>query len=78
MFDPMPADILQAERNPSELTSWDFLQDAELGLGPELVGSSQLLLPANSTLSSAERLKEKNRKAQKRFRERKKARTSKT
>ena len=76
MFAPdLPTDILQAESNSPELTSWDFLQDVDFGLEPELGGSSQPQVSAKGTVSNSERLKEKNRKAQKRFRERKKART---
>ena len=76
MFAPeLPIDVLQADSNSPELTSWDFLQDFGFGLDPEIGGSSQAQLSAKGTINSSERLREKNRKAQKRFRERKKART---
>ena len=68
----MLPDIPQAGSDLAELTTWDFLQDLDFGG----VGDSALPLGSSATTpaTNAERLKEKNRKAQKRFRERKKVR----
>ncbi|KAL3162038.1 hypothetical protein ABBQ38_009107 [Trebouxia sp. C0009 RCD-2024] len=69
-------DIPQAGSDLAELSTWDLLQDLDFGG----VGNSSLpqgssgIIPA----SSSDRLKEKNRKAQKRFRERKKERAQTT
>lgn len=63
-------DIPQAGSDVAELTTWDLLQDLDFGGvdNSSLPQGSSGIIPA----SSSERLKEKNRKAQKRFRERKK------
>ena len=71
----LPTDILHADSKSPELTSWDFLQDVDFGLETELGGSSLPQDCATGTVSKSERQKEKNRIAQKRFRDRKKART---
>ena len=70
------SDVLPADSNSAELTTWDFLQDLDFGLQPEPNAPS---LPPGSDgvgIRSAERLKEKNRKAQQRMRQRNKASSS--
>ena len=65
------SDTLEVDGNLPELASWDFLQSLDFELEPELAGCP-LPQSAVTVTSSSERLKEKNRKAQKKFRERKK------
>ena len=50
------------------LNSWDFLPDLDLGL--ELNEALLPQAPTNTASGSSERVKEKNRRAQRRFRER--------
>ena len=68
----VPTDIPQADSNSTELTTWDFLQDLEFGPEPDAAIFSVPQSGTGVKSSNSERLKEKNRKAQKRFRERKK------
>ena len=63
-----------ASSDAPQKTGWDFLQDLDFGLQPELVGCSPPETSVTTAGNSSERLKEKNRKAQKKFRERRKAR----
>jgi len=70
MFAPGPVDELVAgtDSSPGDSTNWDFLPGLELDLGPDI-----LSLPAlRPQPTSNERLKEKNRKAQQRARQKKK------
>lgn len=73
MFPPeVSTEIPQADSNSTELTTWDFLQGLDFGPEPD---AAIFPVPQDSSgvkASNSERLKEKNRKAQKRFRERKK------
>lgn len=66
------SEMPQAGSDVAELTSWDLLNELDFGDGNSTLPQG----PADTVAaSSSERLKEKNRKAQKRFRERKKVRT---
>ena len=61
--------------NPSaQLSSWDFLQDLDLVPEPDHILPS-LTQSAKPGLASLDNTKEKNRLAQKRFRQRKKVRS---
>ena len=68
-----PNQVPQADSNSTELTTWDFLQDLDFGPEPDAAIFSVPQESSCAKTSNSERLKEKNRKAQKRFRERKKA-----
>lgn len=67
-----PTEVPQADSNSTELTTWDFLQDLDFGPEPDAAIFAVPQEAACVKASNSERLKEKNRKAQKRFRERKK------
>ncbi len=70
MFAPGPLDGLFAgtDSSPGDSTNWDFLQGLEFDSGPDV-----LSLPVSRPRpTSNERLKEKNRKAQQRARQKKK------
>ena len=68
----MPPEIPQTDSASAELTTWAFLQDLDFEQEPDVGVFSLPQGSADIQTSSSERLKEKNRKAQKRFRERKK------
>lgn len=53
------------------LTAWNFLEDLDVGFD-SVVDDLALQQPANPQTTNQERIKEKNRIAQKRFRQRKK------
>lgn len=56
---------------PTELSSWDFLPDLDLFPEPDNIAFS-VPQAAGPSLASSDNTKEKNRLAQKRFRQRKK------
>lgn len=65
-------EIPQSDSNSTELTTWDFLQDLDFGPAPDAAIFSVPHGSSDVKTNNSERVKEKNRKAQKRFRERKK------
>lgn len=66
-----PLEELDAALPPSaDLSSWDFLQDLDFGHDLDL--HNDLSVAAGPQATATERVKERNRKAQQRFRQRKK------
>lgn len=66
-----PLEELDAALPPSaDLSSWNFLQDLDFGHDLEL--HDELSPAAGPQVTASERVKERNRKAQQRFRQRKK------
>ena len=59
------------ESASADLSAWNFLEELEAGFDP-VVDDMALQQPANPHTTNQERIKEKNRLAQKRFRQRKK------
>ena len=69
----MPYGAQESLDSPSaDLSSWDFLQDVDLAFDHNLYAANAASTSVTDTYSK-ERLKEKNRQAQKRARQRKKA-----
>lgn len=62
------------ESASADLSAWNFLEELEAGFDP-VVDDMALQQPANPHTTNQERIKEKNRLAQKRFRQRKKERS---
>ena len=72
MFASGPTHGVEDLANPSaELSNWDFLQDLDFVPEPDTFVTS-LPQETASDLSASTTIKEKNRQAQKRFRQRKK------
>ncbi len=67
-FDELDA---QAASTSADLSSWDFLQDLEFGVDLATDGKAQSQT-LKTQLTSTERVKEQNRKAQQRTRQKKK------
>ena len=67
-FDELDA---QAASTSADLSSWDFLQDLEFGVDRATDGKAQSQT-LKTQLTSTERVREQNRKAQQRARQKKK------
>ena len=67
-FDELDA---QAASTSADLSSWDFLQDLEFGVDLAIDDKAQFQT-LKTQLTSSERLREQNRKAQQRARQKKK------